>query len=440
MDKIKKILIGIFLLAFCIRAFTLYLYHDTYFASSISIMYGEIARHIAVGQGMVESYDPMSTDYRGYSNYTMSIYNEQLKQNKLIDFEDVPAPENENVRIATTYTSPGYTLLLATTYLLFGQKRYIFIQVLQIVLDSLVIFLIYFIVKRIFNRNDFALLSAFLYSIYIPQVRLSIVVIHDAIMAFFIILPVYLFIEWIFNKKLQYLVLCGLMLGISAYMKATVLLLAVPLCLAYFLNTKNIKNSLKYLIAILFFAFLMLVPWTIYYYHMTGDIMLTPRTGAGVRTWIAIGEYENKWGATIGDDKNDEFMRSQRVNYRLGTPQYDNWFYGKTFEVIKADPVWYVLSIVKRLPFLIFLLPRWDMSYIILIGIINVPIVILSIIGFYLSRKNKNTFYLASIPIYYVIVLSVLHVDLRDLIPVIFSYLIFTSVSLIYIKEKLLRK
>jgi len=440
MDKIKKILAIIFILALTVRALVLYFYHDEYFASSISIMYGEVARHIVAGQGIVESYDPQSTDYRGYNNYTMFLYNEQIKNRKLIDFEDIPAPKNETLRTATTYISPGYLLLLSSTYLLFNQQRYIFLQTLQIVLDSIVVFFIYFIVKRIFNRNDVALLSAFLYAIYPPIVRLSIAVIHDAVMSFFIIVPVYLFIEWVFNKKLKYLILCGIMFGISSYMKATVLLLAIPLCLVYFINTKDIKKSLKSLILIMFFAFVIIIPWTIYYYHMTGDIMITPRTGSGVRTWIAIGEYENKWGALLEDDKVDEFMRSQGVNYRLGTLEYDNWFLSKTFEVIKNDPIWYISSIVKRLPFLIFLLPRWNIFYIILIGIINIPIVILSILGFYLSRKNRNTFYLISIPIYYIAVLSVLQVDLRDLIPTIFSYLIFTSVSLIYLKSKLFRK
>jgi uncharacterized membrane protein len=171
-------------------------------------MYGEVARHIVAGQGIVESYDPQSADYRGYSNYTMFIYNEQLKSGKLIDFEDVPAPKNETLRAATTYISPTYSLLLAATYMLFGQKRYIFIQTIQIILDSLVVFLIYFITKRIFNRDDVALLSAFLYAIYLPEVRLNIAVIHDAIMPLFIITSLYLFLEWNFNKKLKYLILC----------------------------------------------------------------------------------------------------------------------------------------------------------------------------------------------------------------------------------------
>jgi hypothetical protein len=223
-------------------------------------------------------------------------------------------------------------------------------------------------------------------------------------------------------------------------MKATVLLMPIPLCLAYFLNTKNIKNSLKTLITIIILSFLIIIPWTVYYHNMTGDIMITPRMGSGLRTWLAIGEYENKWGAVVDDDKADAFMRNQGVNYRLGTPKYDNWFFSKSIEVMKADPLWYIDSVINRLPFLIFLLPRWNASYIILIGIIDIPIVILSIIGFILSVKNtKNALYLISVPIYYTVIFSVMSVDMRDLIPIIFSHIIFTSFSLIYLKNKLFR-
>jgi hypothetical protein len=178
--KVDKFLVGIILLALIVRVGLIIISPDVAPNFVMGTPMGDAARNLVEGRGYVIDQE-----------YVNSIISRIEKENRLIDIQDVTPPPVEHF---TTYYyfPPGTSVMLAGTYLIFGQYRCIYLRYVQAIIDSFGCFLIFLVGKELFSRRV-GLISAFLYAVWLPIAYLSTWPLHDALMPFITLLALYLF-------------------------------------------------------------------------------------------------------------------------------------------------------------------------------------------------------------------------------------------------------
>ncbi len=170
---------------------------------------------------------------------------------------------------------PTLPIFLALLFNLFGESLLLARLVVALFNAGTIIFL-YLLVKELFNREDLAFLTAFLYAINPLTVFFShnVDLINPAI--FFMVGGAYFFVKW---KKLDLdrdLILASLFLVLSISTKYTFALIGFPMLLLFpWSRLKKIKEHWKaWSLSILFFALLFI--WFIYsnfyYPSLTGQV------------------------------------------------------------------------------------------------------------------------------------------------------------------------
>ena len=196
------ILISIFIIALCIRGALLYYSHDDDYFSGIKSGIDTLARNLAQGNGFV-----VDTD-KGFVPFFHSL--------------------------------PGYSFLLAITYKIFGGPNDIFLQIIQIICSSLSVFLIFGIAKKFFS-NNIALLSSFLWALWLPEACISVAVLHDAPTVLLTLLAGYLFICAVLDKKQIFFVYSAVIIGFTSYIRSDPILLPVFFGLALWIYKNDWK-------------------------------------------------------------------------------------------------------------------------------------------------------------------------------------------------------
>lgn len=180
---------------------------------------------------------------------------------------------------------PGYSFIIGPIYYLFGKNAYLsyyFIEFTQLLLDSLNIYIIYLLSKKIFKIEFVALISSILYAIY-PFVIVWVAAIHSEIYSiFFMLMGLIFFID---SQNFKDYFRSGLLLGIGVLLRPQLLFLLPLLVLLIFLfNRNNLKNSLKFSV---FFGMGILLTyglWPLRNYLLHDKIVLVQDT-RGFRHW-----------------------------------------------------------------------------------------------------------------------------------------------------------
>lgn len=171
----------------------------------------------------------------------------------------------------------GYPLLIIPFYFFFGSfiGNAVFSS-LFFALGSLI--LVYFIAKRIFNKyvaflSILILLTSKLFAIY------SILIMTEVASIFFILLIFYLFIKLKLNKVNLFII--GSLLGFSATIRFTNILILIPLFFLFFFmkfDLKKLKNSIWFFFGTFFF----LIP-----YFILNKIIFNGFLRTGANYWIS---------------------------------------------------------------------------------------------------------------------------------------------------------
>ena len=106
----------------------------------------------------------------------------------------VTTPEGETQLIPSVYDMPGFPLILAGTWKLTGSQSFLWIQSIQIILDVMMIFLIYRTIEPLMGSR-IGILSALLYSIYLPQATAAVQPMRDVWATFGTISSVAMFLQ-----------------------------------------------------------------------------------------------------------------------------------------------------------------------------------------------------------------------------------------------------
>jgi len=444
--KIKLIII--FILALIVRTGILIRHHHTYYVSGLT--QGLLARNIIKGKGLVVGEE---------ESRMLCKLQEEKKQ--LIDVSEITDFEDD-IYYPQIFDMPGHGILLAGIWKLTNNYRYIYVQVLQILIDSLMVFLLFLIVKDLFGEKS-AVITAFLYSIYLPQAFLSVHPLRDCWPMFIGIIVIYLIIQYFKYSGFLLPFLAGLIIGIGAYLRPNVVYLAI-FCSIFAVLYLGKKRAVRLALISSIVVIFLLLPWWVRNYRIYHKfIPLSANFGAAL--WGGLGIVSNPYGFEYSDAAADKYVQEMGYNYRYGTPEFSDVLLKKTLKVIKTHPFFYLKTILYRIPKALIpgipwgiepkdfnFVPKWSFylwkevtgrglidyakAHPFIFGYklarrgITVILFILALLGIWLKRKQYvKVFLLISIPFYFILIHStVTYPNDRYLLPGTWVYLVFSAV------------
>jgi len=141
-----------------------------------------------------------------------------------------------------TYFSPGYTIILSMFMNIFGTSVFI-AELVSFFFGFLTLFLIFFVVKKLFSNSNIALIAAFIYSIDPMVIFYSTNAFKGPILNFFILLIIFILLNEVNNKKVYGFFSIGLILGCIIYLNSWSYFLALLLIYPFILEFKDSKKK-----------------------------------------------------------------------------------------------------------------------------------------------------------------------------------------------------
>jgi 4-amino-4-deoxy-L-arabinose transferase-like glycosyltransferase len=331
----KKKLVLIFLLALCVRFTLLGFLHDSYFFSGITVGEGDLAHHLATGKGFVINKELVDI-----------VASRQNQTQRLWDYEDFKRPEEEKL-VPYWHALPGYPALLAVTYKIFGHERYIYLQILQAIADSFLVFAMFSIAAWLFNPGV-GFFSALLFALWIPEARLSVAPLHDAPMTLILLLAAFFWIKYLSTNSKWFALAPAGIIGLGSFLRSDYIFLPVFFGVVLYLYKGEFKKSVVFVISSLLLIFLILFPWGMRNYHLFGKFQVT-RATLWQSVWEGFGEFNNPFGAVLDDQVTFEQVKSEYPGIEYDSPQYQEALKRKVIRALRAYPIWYISILPRRL-------------------------------------------------------------------------------------------
>lgn len=181
--------------------------------------------------------------------------------------------------------TPGYPLLVAFFYYIFGQKGVWLILIFQILLDLATIYLIYLISRRMSSSLWIGPIAAFLYAINFQSALYANKLLTEIPFTFLIVLAVWLIMRGIQEHKkiFWFLGASGALFGIATLIRPVSLYLPVVIAVFWLISAFFIKKpfmrAVGELIIFLFVFILVISPWLVHNKKMYGYYELTTIQG-----------------------------------------------------------------------------------------------------------------------------------------------------------------
>jgi len=446
MSTKKKILI-ILLIGLAIRSGLLIRHHHTYYLSGLT--QGLLARNIVQDRGLVvgEKERKLLVELQG-------------ERRKLVDISEIPVFENDNY-FSYIDDMPGHGILLAGIWKITQHYRYIYIQIFQIIIDSLMILLIFLICRSLFSEK-IATLASFLYTIYLPQAFLSVHPLRDCWVMFVAIAIVYLIICYYKKPNIVNALSVGILTGLGTYMRPNLILIAL-VCSIFALFYLGKRNCLKLILLGSLVIAAIMSPWWIRnwkIYHRFVPLS----ANFGHVMWVGLGVIPNEYGFVHSDEAAADYVTSAGYDSRYITPKYGRVLLKRALQVIKKDPIFYIRVLIHCIPVAIFPAPEWGIepkdfafipkwnfalwrkitgrgpiaytrahpfisSYKLMRRMLAAVLFFLALGGMWLERKDYDRLLLlVSVPFYFVFVHFFMDVDPRYVFPGTWVYLVFSAI------------
>jgi len=344
------------------------------------------------------------------------------------------------------WRTPLYPVFLAIIYKIFGLNNTV-VFLFQGILYTLTTLFLFLIVKILFSEKT-AFLAGFLFALLPISAYWVGVLYTETLVTFLLVLVTFFMLKYTKTKEGIYFWLACILMGLCILDRPIYALypLLVILCLAFFRFTL-IQIILHLLIGSIIILFT-LSPWIIRNYFVYKEFVpLTKGLGAGHQVYMATFEFRNGWDNTqYGNDplflKQAQELRSKGYiseGYPEDTLSYinaDKIFYQYAFKNIRSEPLRYFSGYFKRFIRLYVGMfnPAFNHLVIFLNIIFSSVILILSMVGIWLLRKDFNRIILILSPIIYV---TFIHLPLlgisRYTVPVRPYMAIFVAIAVIKI-------
>jgi len=236
------------------------------------------------------------------------------------------------------FWAPGYPLFISGVYKIFGMDDSA-VRIIQSLLSALVILMVYYLGKKIFNANA-GIFSAMITAVYPGFIGYSGLLLPQVLSMFLTTLFIFLIIKFNSNMKLWLSLVLGFIAGYSSLVRAelflfwTIFLLTMP-----FIANYN-KRLIKFLIMIFITMCFVISLWTIRNYRVFGKPILIS-VHYGDLIWYST------WKGEWLEYRDEEPYVS--IGRGLGQVEAADAYFKAGINNIKEHPFIYLKMCIKRL-------------------------------------------------------------------------------------------
>ena len=295
--------------------------HSPSFAGT-TLVYGESAHLLAAGHG--------------YANASVdALQRLQTARGRLLDPEDFPSYPDSVVVEPTMVRQPAYSFLLAGSFSLFGQERYIYLQVLQVLVDALAATLLVFWIGRYLFGPTAGAGAALLYAVS-PLARIAVYPLPDAWMSLVALASLACVLKHAATGSVRWLALAGLCLGLGANLRQEIALLLIPAYgAAAVVASRRLSRGVLVVLVTAGVTAICLAPWMVRNYRQFGT-MRSAVVQTGGLIWEGIGAYPNRLGAV--DSDRALYAHQTAQGYEPMTPEADRFVMGEVRRYLREYP------------------------------------------------------------------------------------------------------
>ena len=343
----------------------------------------------------------------------------------------------------TAFVAPLFPFYLSIIYSIFGQN-YLVVKILSAILWGVSIFLIFLIGKEIFNEWV-GLVTSLIIAIHPELIGISTFIYTETLNILLLCLSIYILAKGLKSDKddKKYFILSGFILGLSTLCKGTTMLFPFFLFGIFILESGLRKKIVPLLFFIACFG-LAILPWTIRNY-IQFDMVLPIATGGGETLWT---------GSYIPFDGEYRYEQTREKIEELTTGismiERDSKLMAEAKKNIKENPAGFAKLFVKKI-YRFWIKVYEDIpsgskrgsNFVIKFGLfmIHFPILILALIGIYMSNiRKKEVLLLLSLLFYYTMIHAVTLAVPRYRLPVMPFLIMFSSVVIVDIVFRLIKK
>lgn len=338
----------------------------------------------------------------------------------------------------TVIYTPGYPLFIAAVYWFTG-RHYFNVRVAQSLVNSLMVLIIFFIAKRVFNRRT-AYLSAIISMLYPFFIYNCGELLRETLYSFILALSVLSLLRVIDNFSSKRIAISGICLGFTFMVKPVLAFfpLLVFLWLLFYRDRLKLKKTIWLMVVYCFTILLVMLPWVVRNGMVFHKFIPTAQMG-GWTLWVG-----NNPRATGGGEAYHDPVILEK---------YDNWterdkaYKDEALKYIKNNPARFLKLSIKKLIQLYKIMPisniyegTNDRNKI--ISILSYGVLFpFFIAGLFLNLKTGRE----SIIIYFVLALNtVIHMVfpamIRYRLPAEPYIIMFASSAIVFFSDKILRK
>jgi 4-amino-4-deoxy-L-arabinose transferase-like glycosyltransferase len=317
---------------------------------------------------------------------------------------------------------------------------------LQILIDLVMCWLVYRIGRKMFNERA-GILASLIYACFIPGIELVVRPHRDIWVTFLFIFTVYQLIALRDSRKpwLQILSI-GIATGIVAWMRSTVLLYVIFMVPLLFIVRPG-REALRFS-AVLLAAFTLTFSPLIIRNYVAFDRFMATRGVFWHSFWAGVGQMPNPYNLQDDDETIVRFAQSLDSTAARQTIAYEQVLKAEAYKFVRAHPVWYTTSIVRRA--IVFVAPKvgreiffqpllpkhvsgtlnLSVSKIALL-VVDVLLTCLFLTGIWLTRSRWKDLLVVGYPYLYTLAtLAPFYLVGRNIMNVYFVVLIVASVAL----------
>jgi hypothetical protein len=299
---------------------------------------------------------PRLTDAGWFQFGTYAIFDHQAR-----DILDHRAPVfwiDDQSQTQSAVYPPGYALWLALIYTVSGERSVYVVQNTQWVLDALAVLLVVGIGATAYAWRA-GLVAGGLAALSPLLALYGATPMADAPTSWIVLGGVWMFILAVQRRSWRWSLGAGLMIGVSCWLRANALLLAVGWALALIVLLRGAwRERLRLAGAVLAGSLLMVAPIMVRN-AVAFHAFLPTGLGVGTNLWEGIGETERaqEFGAVYGDANVIEQERAA-LGLAPDAPLSLYWPDGvgrdrararRAFSVISSHPVWYAGVMMRRI-------------------------------------------------------------------------------------------
>jgi 4-amino-4-deoxy-L-arabinose transferase-like glycosyltransferase len=247
---------------------------------------------------------------------------------------------------------PGLALALAGLWWATGSERYSYIQWLQIMLDTGMVLLVYWIALQLTQRRRVAAGASAMYALWPGAIILAKTPSLDTWAGLFVIPALALFL-WAreSSSRRAKLGLLGILIGVGMYFRPFLILLPIAFAVADAKRT-TMRRTLESALVPMLIALVVIVPWTArnaVEFHR----FIPMRVGLGQALWEGLGEKPNDFGAVNDDAAATRWALARRPDLEPSTPAFDDFLLHEALDAIVHHPSHYVELVLRRALYLV---------------------------------------------------------------------------------------